>query len=186
MKGAGLGLTISRKLVKLLGGELALQSTPNKGSRFYFTIEFDLAKQENILPEKITLPAIQQEFPHKLTVLVVDDSDLGLFFTAEILRKNNYEPHTANSGLQALQVLAEQTVDIVLLDISMPEMDGFETTRRIRENPALSNLPIIALTAHAMGEEKEACLQAGMNGYVSKPFDIDRVNTVIRQCVRKI
>lgn len=193
--GTGLGLTISRKLVELMGGKLKLTSTPNKGSRFFCTLKFPLATQDTttlhspfsreeqtfgVWPAAASPP--DKGLPGGISVphiLLVDDDEMNLFFGKELLQTLGLQTTSATSGREAIQQLHRQAFSLVLMDISMPGMDGYETTRQIRTHPQFAGLPIIALTAHAMEGEKERCLAAGLNDYLTKPID----SAVLQQCI---
>ncbi len=184
--GSGLGLAISRKLVEAMGGKLELDSTPGKGSRFFFTLMFPLAVAEETPP---SLPlsgegqdasaTTMQERPSpdqgrlggvSPKILLVDDDEMNRFFGHELLNRLAVETTVADSGAEALHQVQQHPFDLVFMDVSMPDMDGYETTRQIRANPRFADLPIVALTAHAIAGERERCLAAGMNDYLTKPF----------------
>ncbi|EIJ35532.1 hybrid sensor histidine kinase/response regulator [Thiothrix nivea] len=157
--GTGLGLAISRKLVERMGGQLAVESIPDEGSRFFFMLTFPKNRAYSIL--------------------LVDDDEMNLFFVREILQLSGAQVTTASGGSEAIRLLYTQHVDLVFMDVSMPEMDGHETTRRIRADPRFANLPIIALTAHALPGERERCLAARMSDYLTKPVETE----TLRQCI---
>ena len=172
-KGTGLGLSISHKLVAAMGGTLAVSSTPKQGSRFFFSLDFDLARVDT--PCSVSQQddiAVMKRLPTATTyrILLVDDDELNLFFGRALLKTLHVDVETADSGAAALQQLQQHTIDLVLMDVSMPEMNGYETTQRIRADARFTHLPIIALTAHAIAGERERCLAAGMNDYLTKPF----------------
>ena len=167
--GSGLGLVISRKLVRLMGGELALESQPAQGSRFFFTLELPLAVSET---HPSTLPT--QEDKKDLSgyrVLLVDDDELNRYLGERMLKRLGIKATLVDSGQAALQQLQQQLFDLIMMDVSMPEMDGYTATRHIR-NAGHTQLPIIAITAPAIVGERERCLAAGMNDYLTKPFDL--------------
>ena len=114
-------------------------------------------------------------------ILLVDDDPLNRFFGQELLQKLGINAATADSGAEAIQQLQQHTFDLVLMDVSMPGMDGYETTQRIRYDSRFTDLPIIALTAHAIAGERERCLAAGMNDYLTKPFALDEICAIIYQ-----
>ncbi|MEZ5451521.1 MAG: ATP-binding protein [Thiothrix sp.] len=173
--GSGLGLAISHKLVSCMGGELKLHSSPGTGSRFFFTQDFPLQQAD--------MPAgrgdTQADPPPENTlrgirILLVDDDEINRFVGKKLLASRGAEILLAEGGSQAIRQVTQKTPDVVLMDISMPGIDGYETTRRIRAaDPRFRNLPIIALTAHAIDGERERCLAAGMNDLVTKPFALD-------------
>ncbi len=178
--GAGLGLSICRQLVTLMGGNLALKSTPGQGSRFYFTLSFptcSCSPPQKLDDEARAAPAVSLRGRR---LLIVEDDSLNRFFLQKILNKEGVDVVAAEDGKSALKILGEQDdIELVLMDISMPEMDGYETTRRIHAEPKLADLPVIALTAHAITGERERCLAAGMCEYLTKPIDVDALRRTV-------
>lgn len=175
--GSGLGLAISHKLVEAMGGKLELESTPGKGSRFFFTLQFPL-----YLPtEETSLKPIPPKLPPNKHILLVDDEKINRFFGQKLLQTLGVTVNSAASGAEAIQQLQQQHFDLVFMDVSMPGMDGYETTQRIRYDSRFTDLPIIALTAHAIAGERERCLAAGMNDYLTKPFALDEICAIIYQ-----
>ncbi len=185
--GSGLGLAISHKLVKRMGGNLAVESSLNQGSRFYFSLNFPLkkraSKQEKLdSTSKIPLPT---EFLQAFRVLLVDDDEMNRFFGQKILKACGVKVFVAESGKDVLQQLEEKTFDLIFMDVSMPSMDGYETTRRLRSDQRFIHLPVVALTAHAIGGERERCLEAGMDDYLTKPFKMEQLNAMIHYWAEK-
>ena len=121
----------------------------------------------------------------RATVLVVDDSPINLHLAVNIL-KNDYRVKVANNGAAALELAAATSPDLILLDVMMPEMDGYEATALIRQDPRWKKLPIIAVTAKAMKDDQERCLAAGSNDYLAKPIDLDRLFSLIRVWLPKM
>ncbi|HPY41873.1 MAG TPA: response regulator [Thiolinea sp.] len=112
-------------------------------------------------------------------ILLVDDDELNRFVGQELLNGIGMQAKVASSGAEALQQLQHEAFDLVFMDVSMPSMDGYETTKQIRAQTYFKNLPVIALTAHAFVNEREVCLMAGMNDYLAKPFTLDELKTII-------
>lgn len=161
--GTGLGLAISKSISELLGGEITVLSEKNVGSSFTFSLSMPEATQQE---EEIT--KIQKDLTGK-NVLIVEDNELNRFLALTILKKWNAIIHVAENGLEAIEIVKNKTIDIVLMDIQMPVMDGVASAIVIRKE-LHSNIPIIALTANALESEKEKCWQAGMNEYITKPY----------------
>jgi signal transduction histidine kinase len=170
--GTGLGLTISQQLVNLMGGAITVSSTPGKGSTFSFSVVFSPALSDVAVTElsPANLPAFS-----RLHVLVVEDNPINQMIISGLLRKLGIQPLMTSSGTEAVDIVRQQhqSLDLILMDCEMPIMDGYDTTRAIRALERHLHLPpvsIIALTAHALPEHREACLAAGMNDYLSKPL----------------
>ncbi len=166
--GSGLGLAIVQKLCELMNGTVELESVPGRGSRF--RIRMVCQAQPHSVPEA---PAAQGELPPS-EVLVVEDNAVNQLVVANMLQNLGLRVRTANNGREALEMIEDHHFDLVLMDCQMPEMDGYQTTAHIRRHrrPALAEIPIIALTANAMVEDRERCLNAGMNDYLSKPVTL--------------
>ena len=170
--GTGLGLSISSELVALMGGTFSVESQPGQGSNFCFTIqalEVDPQRDETSASQVDPGPAASAR---RLHVLVAEDSQVNRLVAERILRKLGHDVTMVNDGRQVVSRFSEGQYDTILMDVQMPEMDGFEATERIRQLEQVSggHVPIIALTAHAMRGDRDRCLKAGMDDYVSKPF----------------
>jgi PAS domain S-box-containing protein len=169
--GSGLGLAISKRLVALWEGHIGVESTPNVGSRFWFTVG-----SEAIAPVLTITSALNKgdEAAHpafSANILVVDDSPINQLVMAYMLRNAGYHVDLADSGSAGIAAVKKRHYDIILMDVSMPDMSGMEATTIIRQlSGAAAVVPIIAITAHALAGYQALCLAAGMNGYATKPI----------------
>lgn len=183
--GTGLGLAIVKQLVEVQDGSIDVQSKPGRGTKFTVNLKFDIGSEEDIDESKPTVSSYESSdkkldlSKHKL--LLVEDNDVNILYTRKILQNWNSIPDEAKNGLIALEMLKENDYDLILMDVRMPIMDGFEATKFIRANfnPPKSNTPIIALTANAIKGDDEKCIQAGMNDYLSKPFQPETLKNKI-------
>lgn len=177
--GSGLGLAISKRLVERMGGELKVASRLGEGSVFSFDIALRAAEGD-VDSQSAETPGISTGTP--LTVLVVEDGKVNRRVARGMLEVLGHTVLEAENGVEALRVLAERTVDAVLMDAEMPEMDGFETTRRIRaDETAGVRLPIIGVSAHALHGFRERCLEAGMDSFLSKPMSMRDLNRLLQR-----
>ena len=173
--GTGLGVTISKNIVELLGGELKLKTELNKGSEFYFEIPIEVV--DNYKEEKIE---IKKEFNSK--VLVVEDNKANQMFLEVVLKKLNLEYEIANNGKEAIEKYKDGKFDIILMDENMPIMNGIEAVKHIRKYEEENNLkhtPIISVTANALQGDRERFLNAGFDDYLAKPIDLNKLKEIL-------
>ena len=190
--GSGLGLAISREIVQLMGGEIHARAREGGGSVFTFTLVLDCADTRSPRPEppsERTLPGLEPEpLPRSLRVLVAEDNAVNQILIQAILDKLGHRSDVVGNGLEVLAQLRQATYDLVLMDVQMPDMDGLAATAEIRRQEAAEGrprLPVVAMTAHAMAEDRQACLDAGMDDHLSKPVDVEQLAIAIRRVQRR-
>jgi CheY-like chemotaxis protein len=173
--GSGLGLTIARKLVELMDGEIWVESQANRGSTFHFTLCLKIPQgSAAATPDTLRLspPAVARR---TLRVLLAEDTPTNQKLAEYLLTKRGHSVEIAQDGREAIKFVDQRNYDVVLMDVQMPIMDGFQATAAIRgmADPVKAGVPIIAMTAHALKEDAQRCLAAGMDAYVSKPIQAD-------------
>jgi CheY-like chemotaxis protein len=187
--GTGLGLTISARLASMMGGRISVESELGRGSRFCLFVRME-ALAPTIESDTIAVPessSSEEALPREVTarrelhILLAEDNRVNQAVASRILAKLGHSLVIANNGLEAIEQLKQQAFDLVLMDVQMPEMDGILATKVIREHEKSTHdhIPIIAMTAHAMTGDRDRCLAAGMDGFVSKPITPEEVDAAI-------
>jgi CheY-like chemotaxis protein/anti-sigma regulatory factor (Ser/Thr protein kinase) len=185
-QGTGLGLVLVSQMARLHGGSVSVESEPGKGSRFTTSLPWVIAGGSDMLTRR-DHPSISQDTSAIRTkggnpiILIVEDTEAVTMLISDYLTQHGYQVITARDGFEGIARAGETRPDLILMDVMMPELDGFETTRRIRNKPELANVPIIALTALAMAGDRENCIAAGMNDYLSKPVKLKELLDTIER-----
>jgi len=179
--GSGLGLAISKSLVELMGGSIEVESEPGKGSAFWLNLKLPvpLAESEPV----VSSHSLAQADSKRLHILIAEDNSVNQFLASMILEQAGHTFEICANGITALDRATKHPFDMVLMDCQMPEMDGFEATRRIRESIRPS-IPIIGVTADALIDDRGNCLQSGMNDYLAKPYRAEQLIEVISKWSR--
>jgi signal transduction histidine kinase/HPt (histidine-containing phosphotransfer) domain-containing protein len=181
--GTGLGLNISKQLIALMGGNISVESTLEKGTTFYVYVSLDKGDEKVILDQ---LQAIESKCPviTDSDILVIDDNATNLRVAEKFLTEFGYKPHVTTNVHEAFEMMTNLTFDLIFMDIEMPEMDGIEATRLIRSGKLgneIANIPIVAMTAHAISTFEQKCIDAGMNDYITKPINFHELKLLIER-----
>jgi CheY-like chemotaxis protein len=181
--GAGLGLSITKSLVQILGGTIWVNSKPGKGSTFYFTLPLEIA----VLNKEIQALPSSKHYKNEFsgcTILIAEDESANYSLLTEMLKDTGIRMIWARNGKDAIQICTRNNnIDIILMDIEMPVLNGYDATRLIRR--IRPGVPVIAQTAHAMEADKLCCIDAGCNDYIAKPIQMDNLLSVIQKHLQK-
>ena len=190
--GTGLGLTIARRMAEMMGGRMWVESAPGEGSRFHFTLRLNTATRQPIAPESSASPAtlkgMKVDCSKGLHILLAEDNLVNQKVATRLLERRGHRVVLATTGEEALAALAQQSFDLVLMDVHMPGTDGIQTTLKIREREKLTGLhqAVIAMTALAMKGDRDRCIASGMDGYLSKPIDLQQLDALLAVCTTRV
>ncbi|MDH3354466.1 MAG: response regulator, partial [Chromatiales bacterium] len=170
--GTGLGLTISKRLINLMGGEIGVESIPEQGSTFWFTLPLTVSAKTEAHEEKPTTDLTTASQKLEGRILLAEDNEVNAMIASAMLKKGGLDLDIAENGAVALEMLQQKHYDLILMDCQMPVMDGCQATKEIRANEKEGeHIPIIAVTANASEEDRQQTIDAGMDDFMSKPFN---------------
>jgi signal transduction histidine kinase/CheY-like chemotaxis protein len=186
IRGIGIGLTITKKIVDFLEGEIEVISKPNNGSTFVIDIPFTEVKEKNPVNKEINQKVTEMQTNEKIKILLAEDNEANQFLIKALTKNTGWELTVVDDGQQAVETYKKETFDLILMDVQMPNLNGYDATKMIRKMESEKGIhtPIIALTAFAMKSDKDQCIEAGMDNYISKPFKRQQFMDVIDEAIR--
>ncbi|VVB64896.1 Chemotaxis protein CheY [uncultured archaeon] len=181
--GVGLGLAITKNLVELMGGKIWFESIPGDGSSFYFMIPAETVPGKQVESGDMDLVVASKSFSGRkpMRILVAEDNPSNQRVLVEMLKRMGYRADAVVDGSEVIQALERQDYDLVLMDVKMPEMDGITATRVIRKLRLERGPTIVAITAYALEGDREKCLEAGMDDYISKPVQLKELAAILEK-----
>ncbi len=182
--GTGLGLTISKQLAELMGGKLSVESVYGSGSTFSLNVTLALASGDLAQFQEPEIPVYQEQNFNAQRILLVEDNEINQQVAMELLTSMDLFVKVANNGQEGVNLALAESFDLILMDIQMPIMDGLTATQLIRTEKTLQNVPIVAMTAHAMLGDREKSLAAGMNDHLTKPIDLDKLIAILNRWLK--
>ena len=185
IRGTGIGLTITKKIVDFLGGEIHVESKPKNGSTFVIDLPFKESTKKKVEVTKRNNNIKNVEPMKKVKILLAEDNEANQFLIKALTKNTDWELTVVDDGQQAVDAFSNDTFDLILMDVQMPVMNGYDATKIIREMEALKDIhtPIIALTAFAMTSDKDECIKAGMDDYISKPFKRQQFMDTVKDAI---
>ncbi len=180
--GSGLGLAICRDLVRLMGGQIGFQSEPGEGSLFWFELSLGKATGATEIRREKAPKSLRHAPTRHMRILVVEDNAINQKLAVRLVEREGHRADCVANGLEAVRAFEQLPYDLILMDCQMPEMDGYEATRKIRASGARGRrIPIVAMTANALKEDRQRCLAAGMDDYLPKPIDRERLRAILER-----